>query len=68
MDLASDYRFAVGQPVVSKAPGYHAGEAGTVVARQPGASHPGYVVDFGEGVRVFLTEDQLAPQAQGQGG
>ena len=61
MDLASDYRFAVGQKVVSRAAHYRAGEVGTVVARQPGPTRPGYVVDFGDGLRAFLTEDQLEP-------
>ena len=59
MDPASDYRFAVSQQVVSKAAGYHVGEVGTVVAWQPGPTRAGYVVDFGGGLRAFLTEDQL---------
>ena len=61
MNLADDYRFAVGQKVLSKAVHYRLGEIGTVVARQPGPTRPGYVVDFGEGLRAFLTEDQLEP-------
>ena len=63
MNLADDYRFAVGQRVVCKAAHYRAGQPGTVVARQPGSTRPGYVVDFGAGLRAFLTEDQLEAHA-----
>jgi hypothetical protein len=64
MQLAADYRFAVGQRVVSKAARYHVGEVGTVAARQPGQTRPGSIVDFGGGVRIFFTEDQLEAHAR----
>ena len=59
MDLTADYRFALGQKVASKAAHYVAGEVGTVVARQPGLTRPGYIVEFGDEPQGFLTEDQL---------
>jgi hypothetical protein len=62
--MAENYRFSVGQRVVSTHPNYHHGEVGTIIAQRPGPGANSYTVDFGQGHGVFVAEKDLRAEAE----